>query len=63
MEALLIPLAKGFLGLIGFSSFMFLGAMRNAEVQFQQPPPPVIEIPNEEARPKVEPLKEIPLKK
>jgi hypothetical protein len=36
MSAILIPLTKGFLGLMGISSFMFLSVMRDVELQVQK---------------------------
>jgi len=36
MSALLIPLAKGFLGLMGISSFMFLSVRQDVELQVQE---------------------------
>ncbi len=36
MSALLIPLAKGFLGLMGISSFMFISIKKNVELQIQE---------------------------
>lgn len=35
MSALLIPLTKGFLGLMGVSSFMFLSVRQQVELQIQ----------------------------
>ncbi|MBR01110.1 MAG: hypothetical protein CMO60_09660 [Verrucomicrobiales bacterium] len=36
MSALLIPLSKGFLGLMGISSFMFISIKKNVELQIQE---------------------------
>ncbi|MDG1072128.1 MAG: hypothetical protein P8P32_10995 [Akkermansiaceae bacterium] len=36
MSAILIPLTKGFLGLMGVSSFMFLSVRRDVELQVQK---------------------------
>ena len=36
MSALLIPLAKGFLGLMGISSMMFLSIKQDVELQIQE---------------------------
>ena len=36
MSALLIPLTKGFLGLVGISSFLFLSVRQQVEFQVQQ---------------------------
>lgn len=36
MSALLIPLTKGFLGLMGVSSFMFLSVRQQVELQVQE---------------------------
>ena len=36
MSALLIPLAKGFLGLMVISSFMFISIKKNVELQIQE---------------------------
>jgi|GEM_PF-3183234 len=36
MSTLLIPLTKGFLGLVGISSFLFLSVRQQVEFQVQQ---------------------------
>ena len=36
MSALLVPLAKGFLGLMGISSFMFVSVRNDVELQIQE---------------------------
>ncbi len=36
MSAILIPLTKGFLGLMGVSSFMFLSVRRDVDLQVQK---------------------------
>ena len=36
MSALLIPLAKGFLGLVGISSFMFASIKKDVELQIKE---------------------------
>lgn len=36
MSALLIPLAKGFLGLVGISSLMFVSVRNDVELQIQE---------------------------
>ena len=36
MSAILIPLTKGFLGLMGISSFMFLSVRQDVELQVQK---------------------------
>lgn len=36
MSALLVPLAKGFLGLVGISSLMFVSVRNDVELQIQE---------------------------
>ena len=36
MSALLVPLAKGFLSLMGISSFMFVSVRNDVELQLQE---------------------------